>query len=151
MLLMRVRGSHLVLLAPANPCLIDVSLTGLTNVGNPILPVGGTPLDVELKRVPLLRDVDWRRGEMKPISTVMARRAAIVQQAGMVAPVGKVCGYCSRGLGPFASCVVLVFEGTPHFKGSCANCNFNAGGKGCSHRMPSFLHDLFYLLTIGRR
>ena len=58
MLLMRVRGSDLVLLAPANPYLIDVSLIGLINISNPILLVGGTPLDVELKRVPLLRDVD---------------------------------------------------------------------------------------------
>ena len=58
MLLMRVRGSDLVLLASANPYLIDVSLIGLINISNPILLVGGTPLDVELKRVPLLRDVD---------------------------------------------------------------------------------------------
>ena len=58
MLLMRVRGSDLVLLAPANPYLIDISLIGLINISNPILLVGGTPLDVELKRVPLLRDVD---------------------------------------------------------------------------------------------
>ena len=55
---MRVRSSYLVLLAPANPYLIDISLIGLINISNPILLVGGTPLDIELKRVPLLRNIN---------------------------------------------------------------------------------------------
>ena len=55
---MRIRGSNLVLLALANPYLIDMSLIGLINVSNPILLVSGTPLDIELKRVPLLRNID---------------------------------------------------------------------------------------------
>ena len=58
MLLMRVRGSDLVLLAPTNPYLIDISLIGLINISNPILLVSSTPLDIELKRVPLLRNIN---------------------------------------------------------------------------------------------
>ena len=58
MLFMRVRSSYLVLLALANPYLIDVNLIGLINISNPILLVGSTPLNLELKRVSLLRNIN---------------------------------------------------------------------------------------------
>ena len=151
MLLMRVRSSDLVLLALANPYLIDISLIGLINISNPILLVSGTPLDIELKRVPLLRDINQRRGEIKPISTVIARQVVIMQQASIVTLVRKVYGYYSRGLGLFASYIVLVFKGTPYFKGSYANYNFNTSGKGYLYYILSFFYNLFYLLIISRR
>ena len=151
MLLIQVYSSYLVLLALANPYLIDISLIRLINISNPILLVSSTPLDIELKRVPLLRNINQRYREIKPISTIIARQVVIIQQSSIVTLVRKIYSYYSQGLGLFTSYIVLVFKGTPYFKGSYANYNFNASGKGYLYYILSFLYNLFYLLIISRR
>ena len=108
--------------------------------GNPLLARFTTERDRRLASLPPVTDVDWRGNKAKDCKGAGQLRAAQVQRVGITAPDGCACVSCGKGFGPFATCRVLILDGEPWFSGACANCSFNAGGKGCSFRKcPSFL------------
>ena len=107
---------------------------GVDERGNPITVDFRTDLGLRLLRAPILRDVDWRGGNIKDCRTEVAKRAAVVQQTGMEAPARQACKNCRGGFGPFTSCRVLVIEGYVVFAGGCASCNFSSCGYNCSFR-----------------
>lgn len=102
--------------------------------GNPLLDRFTTERDRKLAALIPVADVDWRGQKAKDCKGPGQLRAAQVQRVATAAPDGEACVPCSKGFGPFASCRVLVLDGEPWFHGACANCSFNAGGKGCSFR-----------------
>ena len=81
----------------------------------------------KLSAMKVKRDLDWRSGR----SWVCANRTGNHEAAAAFC-VGRValpaCGRCSRGLGPFASCIVVPGL----LSGACANCHWGSGGKECS-------------------
>ena len=102
--------------------------------GNPLLDRFTTERDRRLASLPPVTDVDWRGNKAKDCKGAGQLRAAQVQRVGFPAPDGCACVSCGKGFGPFSTCRVLILDGEPWFSGACANCSFNAGGKGCSLR-----------------
>jgi hypothetical protein len=120
--------------APKPPIGVDAD-------GNPITKDFQTALELKILNAPVLRSVDWRGGAVKACFSFSAKRAAQVQRCGTKAPVGEACNNCGLGMGPFASCCVLITGGDAIFSGGCAACNFHSGGKNCSFRKAEHLPE----------
>ncbi|OQD70423.1 hypothetical protein PENDEC_c023G00683 [Penicillium decumbens] len=113
--------------------------SGLDIRANPIPINSRAPLDRQLWSAPPLRDVDWRNGNWKVCWLPSKRQAAYVQRAGFAAPEGHACKKCANGLGPFASCCVMIVCGELVFAGGCASCNFTSNGQKCSFQKSEHL------------
>lgn len=119
-------------------------VAGLDIMGNPLLVRFETKAERALLKLGHPQgDVDWREGVSRPVITPTTRRAAFIQQVGILAPPGQACGCCARVLGPFATCQVAIVEGQLHFNGACANCAWGGASGRCSFRsgpLPAFIY-----------
>ncbi|GLI76028.1 hypothetical protein PoHVEF18_004295 [Penicillium ochrochloron] len=108
--------------------------------GDPMLDSFHSTAEINILTAERKRHVDWRNTP-RALRTGNHRRAAYVQQAGMLAPKGEACNRCGSQNGPFESCRVLVTGGDVVFSGACGNCSFSSASIRCSLRADDDLPE----------
>lgn len=116
------------------------ALAGLDTHGDPMLDSFHSTAEINILTAERKRHVDWRNTP-RALRTGNHRRAAYVQQAGMLAPKGEACNRCGSQNGSFESCRVLVTGGDVFFGGACGNCSFSSASIRCSLRADDGLPE----------
>jgi hypothetical protein len=87
-----------------------------------------------LSLLPSARAAEARSNKTLDLLRPSNREAYLAQCVGAVS--ATPCKSCSKGLGPWKQCCVVV----DFLRGSCANCHYGGEGKRCSLRPRKLFH-----------